>query len=84
MYRLEVQDGGMIARLSVNAAEFWVSEESTGSLSPDAPGGGSVRMILTVSEPGHWVYSSFASRGNRSFAVAEGHGWKLGRLVDPF
>ena len=84
VYRLEVPDGGMIARLSVNAAEFWVSEESIDSLSPEALGGGSVRMILTVSDPDAVFIQALQAGATEVFPVGEGHGWRLGRLVDPF
>src|SRR5712691_2531687 len=52
VYRLEVPGGGVVARLSVDGAEFWLSGEppEQGSLSPLA-GDGSVRMILTVADP---------------------------------
>src|SRR4051812_21372131 len=48
-YRLETPDGGVVAKLSVNGAEFWLSEDSRDNLG--TLGGGSVRMILTVSNP---------------------------------
>src|SRR5215471_8427664 len=52
-FRLDGPDGGVVARLSVNGAEFWVSDESPehGNFSPQSLGGGSVRMVLTVSDP---------------------------------
>jgi PhnB protein len=42
-----------MARLSVDGAEFWLSDESPehGNFSPESLGGGSVRMILTVRDP---------------------------------
>src|SRR5688500_16928847 len=53
VYRLEVAGGGVVARLSVGGAEFWLSDESPddGDLSPESLGGSSVRMILTVPDP---------------------------------
>jgi len=51
-YRLEMPDGGLVVRLSVHGAEFWLSSEPAeeGSPKPGSLGGGSVRMILTVAE----------------------------------
>jgi PhnB protein len=53
VYRMEAPDGSVVARLSVDGAEFWMSNESPehGSFSPESLGGGSVRMILTVADP---------------------------------
>src|SRR6266478_8463046 len=52
-YRLEDPGGGVVAKLSVDGAEFWLSDESPehGNFSPESLGGGSVRMILTVADP---------------------------------
>jgi PhnB protein len=46
-YRLEGPDGSLIAKLAVDAAEFWVSDESPDNLSPESLGGSSARFILT-------------------------------------
>src|SRR5471032_1347457 len=53
VYRLEDPSGGVVAKLSVEGAEFWLSDESpnSGNFSPESLGGGSVRMILTVADP---------------------------------
>ena len=44
VYRLDIPDGGVVAKLSVDGAEFWLSGESPehGNSSPESPGGGSV------------------------------------------
>jgi PhnB protein len=83
-YRLEVPGGGVVARLSVNGAEFWLSEESPESLPPGALGGGSVRMILTVPDPDALFAQALKAGATEIFPVGEEHGWRLGRLVDPF
>src|ERR1700681_4704008 len=53
VYHLDGGDKGVVARLSVDGAEFWLSDESPehGNFSPESLGGGSVRMILTVADP---------------------------------
>src|SRR5258707_13429640 len=53
VFRLEDPGGGVVARLSVEGAEFWLSDEAPehGNFSPESLGGGSVRMILTVADP---------------------------------
>src|SRR3989441_6734691 len=53
VYRVEAPDGGVVARLAVDGAEFWVADESPEhhNFSPESLGGGSVRMVLTVPDP---------------------------------
>ena len=53
VFRLEGPDGSVVARLSVDGAEFWLSGESPehGNFSPESLGGGTVRMVLTVADP---------------------------------
>lgn len=53
VFRLEAPDGSVVARLSVEGAEFWVGDESPehGNYSPEALGGGTVRMVFTVADP---------------------------------
>ena len=53
VYRLDGGAKGVVARLSVNGAEFWLSEESPehGNFSPESLSGSSVKMILTVANP---------------------------------
>src|SRR6476469_2707615 len=51
--RIESPDGAVVARLSVEGAEFWVADESPEhhNFSPESLGGGSVRMVLTIGDP---------------------------------
>jgi len=80
-YRLETPDGGLVVRLSVSAAEFWVSN---GSLELKALACENIRMILTVSNPDAFFANALAAGATEVFPVGEEHGWRLGRLVDPF
>ena len=75
-----------MARLSVNGAEFWVSDEfpEHGNFSPQSLGGGSVRLILTVADPGAVFFRALKAGATEVFPIGEEHGWKLGRLVDPY
>jgi PhnB protein len=83
-YRLETPDGGLVVRLSVDGAEFWLSGESADGLNPETVGGETVRMILTVADPDTLFAQALAAGASEIFPVGEGHGWRLGRLVDPF
>jgi len=86
VFRIESPDGAVVSRLSVEGAEFWVSDESPehGNFSPESLGGGTVRMILTVPDPDA-VFAQAISAGARVIVpVEENYGWRLGRVVDPF
>ncbi len=86
VYRLDVSDGSVVAKLSIEGAEFWLSDESPsdGSFSPESLGGGTVRMILTVADP-DGVFSKAVAAGAKQISpVSEGHGWHVGRVMDPF
>jgi PhnB protein len=86
VYRLEGPEGGVVARLSVGGAEFWLSDESPGhgNFSPESLGGGSVRMILTVADPDAVFAQAVTAGASIVFPVGEEYGWRLGRVVDPF
>jgi PhnB protein len=86
VYRMEDPGGAVVARLSVEGAEFWVSDEAPeyGNFSPESLGGGTVRMILTVPDPDAVVAQALAAGAREVFAVEEAYGWRLGRVVDPF
>jgi PhnB protein len=86
VFRIESPDGAVVCRLSVEGAEFWVSDESpeNANYSPESLGGGTVRMILTVPDPDA-VFARAIAAGARSVVpVKEDYGWRLGRVVDPF
>jgi len=53
VFRIDSESGHVVARLSVDGAEFWVADESPAhhNFSPESLGGGSVRMIMTVKDP---------------------------------
>ena len=86
VFRLESPDGGVVARLSVDGAQFWVSDESPEhrNFSPESLGGGTVRMIFTVADPDA-VFARAVKAGAKSVhPVGEQHGWRVGRVADPF
>jgi PhnB protein len=86
VYRMEDPGGGVVVRLSVDGAEFWLSDESPGDndLAPRPLGGGSVRMILTVPDPDALFARALKAGASEIFPIGEEYGWRLGRLVDPF
>jgi len=85
IHRVEDPDGNVVARLAVGGAEFWLSDESPehGSVSP-GPGGASVRMILTVADPDAVFSQALKAGAEEICRIREGHGWRAGRVKDPF
>jgi PhnB protein len=86
VYRLDGPEGSVVARLSVDGAEFWLGDESPehGNLSPQTVGGTSVRMILTVADPDAVFARALQAGASAVWPVSEGHGWRVGRVADPF
>jgi PhnB protein len=76
----------VVARLSVDGAEFWVSDESPEhqNFSPETLGGCSVRIILTVEDPDAAFARAIKAGATEVWPVSEGHGWRIGRVVDPY
>ena len=77
--------GGGVVQLSVRGAEFWVAEESKEHLnfSPESLGGCSVRMLLIVEDPAAVCKLAVAAGATQVYSVADAHGWRIGRIVDP-
>jgi len=86
VFRIEAPDGAVVARLSVDGAEFWVSDESPehANFSPESLGGSTTRMILTVPDPDATFAKALGAGAREVVAVAERYGWRLGRVVDPY
>ncbi|MGD0059125.1 MAG: VOC family protein [Verrucomicrobiia bacterium] len=86
VFRVDADDGTVVAQLSVAGAEFWLADESPEHLnfSPESLGGGSVRMILIVEDPDAAFAQAVAAGAKMVWPVDNRHGWRLGRIVDPF
>ena len=86
IFRIESDDGAVVARLSVDGAEFWVADESPEhkNFSPETLSGGTVRMLLMVVDPDTVFQQAIAAGATCVWAVANQHGWRVGRVVDPF
>ena len=78
--------GGGVGQLSVSGAPFWVAEESPPHLnfSPESLGGCAVLMLLGVDDPAAMCRRAVAAGATQVSPVEDAHGWRLGRIVDPF
>ena len=86
LFRLDSQDGAVVARLSVGPAEFWVADESPEHLnfSPESLGGGTVRMVMIVENPDASFDRAVKAGAAVVSPMSDQYGWRLGRVVDPF
>jgi PhnB protein len=76
----------VVAQLRVGDASFWVEDESPehANFSPETLGGGTVRMLLVVDDPDAVVARAVAAGAREVYPVGDEHGWRLGRVEDPF
>src|SRR5438105_14650367 len=86
LFRLDSEDGAVVARLAVSEAEFWVADESPEHLnfSPESLGGGPVRMVMIVKDPDAAFERAAKAGATVVVPVDNQYGWRLGRIVDPF
>jgi PhnB protein len=87
VFRLDGENGAVVAQLSVRGARFWVADESPEHLnfSPESLGGGSVRMVMVVEDPDAAFGRAVAAGATIVQPVVDQpYGWRVGRIVDPF
>lgn len=83
-YRLETPDGGLIVKLSVNGAEFWLSGDNSVKPETSPLSHLNIRMILTVPNPEYIFNKALQAGASEIYPISEEYGWKIGRLSDPF
>jgi PhnB protein len=82
-----VGDGeDIVAQLGIGAAAFWVAPASLSMkrLSPHSVDGATSRTLLVVEDPDTVVQRAVAAGATETSAVSDEHGWRLGRIIDPF
>ena len=87
LFRVDGEQGDVIAELSAGGARFWIADESPENLnfSPESLGGGTARLVMTVDDPDAVFARALAAGGRLIWAVADQpYGWRVGRLVYPF
>jgi predicted enzyme related to lactoylglutathione lyase len=76
----------IVAQLSVDDAAFWVAPPSPSMkrLNPQTINGTTSRTLLVVADPDHVVRQAVGAGATETSPVADEHGWRLARIVDPF
>jgi PhnB protein len=85
VHRVE-HDDDVVSQLAVGDTAFWVSDESPehGNVSPETLGGSTVRLLLVADDPDAVVERAMSLGARPVVAVHDEHGWRLGRVEDPF
>ena len=76
----------VVAQLAVGDSLLWVEDESPsfGNFSPASVGGATTRLLLVVDDPEAVIASALAAGAIEISPVSDEHGWRLGRIDDPF
>ena len=87
LFRIDSEDGSVVAHLSVGASDFWVADEAPEhqNFSPATLGGSTVRMVMVVQDPDAVFDRAVAAGASGLWPVVDQpYGWRIGRIVDPF
>jgi PhnB protein len=82
-----VGDGDdIVAQLAVGDARFWVTtaDPEHGRLDPSRARGATGRTLLVAEDPAALQARAVDAGAVELSPVTEEHGWRLGRIVDPF
>jgi PhnB protein len=77
-------DDQIVAQLAVGEARFWVSNTGHRRFDPREIGGTTSRTLLVTTEPGPVVALAVEAGAEATADVTDEHGWRLGRIIDPF
>jgi PhnB protein len=76
----------IVVQLAVGEAAFWVAaaDPDRSRLSPPAIGGATSRILLVTDDPDAVLRRAVEAGATPTSAAGEEHGWRLGRIIDPF
>jgi PhnB protein len=87
LFQVDSERGGVVAELAVAGSRFWLADESPANpnFSPESLDGGSVRMIMIADDPDAALQRAMEAGATVVWPVEnQPHGWRVGRIVDPF
>lgn len=86
IFRVDGPDGGVVARLSAEGAEFWVADESPEhqNFSPETLNGSTTRMVMVVENPDAAFERAVKAGATVVTPMENNYGWRLGRVIDPY
>ena len=76
----------IVAQLAIDVATFWIAPTSSEMkrLDPIGIDGATGRMLLVVDDPDEVQRRAVAAGATETSPVAHEHGWRVGRVTDPF
>jgi PhnB protein len=76
----------IVAQLAIGDSVFWVSSGGSKGprFSPLAIGGTTGRVLLVVDGPDALFARAVSAGATPTAEMTDEHGWRLGRIVDPF
>jgi len=85
LHRVGSEDD-IVVQLGVGEAAFWVAGASAAMrrLSPQTVDGATSRTLLVIDDPEGVVRQALAAGARETSPVGDEHGWRLGRIIDPF
>jgi PhnB protein len=87
LFRLDGENGDVVAQLAVGEADFWVADESpeNNNFSPESLKGATTRMVMVVDDPDAIFARALKAGATQVWPVTDQeYGWRVGRIVDPF
>lgn len=87
LFRLDGENGDVVAQLAVGEADFWVADESpeNKNFSPESLDGATTRMVMVVDDPDAVFARALKAGATQVWPVGDQpYGWRVGRIVDPF
>lgn len=86
LFRHDSPDGQVVAQLSAAGATFWLADESPAhqNYSPETLGGSSVRMVMVTENPDAVFDHAVRAGAKVIWPMTHEHGWRIGRVADPF
>ena len=80
------EDDDIVVQLAIGGAAFWVAAASLEMkrFSPQSIDGATGRTLLVVDDPDSRLRHAVEAGAREIAATTDEHGWRLGRIVDPF